>query len=218
MSARSQAGRPRRKGTRGFTFVELLIALLLLGLMSVALVGGLRFGTRAWEAGTRQAQTAGKVERVQNLLRRQLTQPLAAPAGNAEVGSAFAGDPQSLVFVAPWLAQVGGGGATAFQLAGEEGDDGALLVLRWFPYGEDWDGTFPDDPDRTRVLVTGLEDLAISYYGVPPGAETAEWAEDWTGQRGPPALVAIEGRFDEADRRVWPRLVVAPRTAAVPRQ
>ncbi len=218
MNAASSWHRSRRNRSRGFTFVELLIALLLLGLMSLALVGGLRFGTRAWEAGTRQAQTAGKIERVQNLLRRQLTQPLVAPAGNAEVSSAFAGDPQSLVFVAPWLAQVGGGGATAFQLTGEDGEEGPRLVLRWFPFGEDWDGSFPDDPERTRVLMTGLRDLAISYYGVPQGAEAAEWTDDWTGQQTPPALVAIEGRFDEADRRVWPRLVIAPRTASIPRQ
>ena len=33
----------------GFTLIELLIALTLFGLLSVALLGGLRFGTRVWK-------------------------------------------------------------------------------------------------------------------------------------------------------------------------
>ena len=45
---RSGGGTPRR---RGYSLVEVLVALTLLGRISVALVTGLRFGARAWEHG-----------------------------------------------------------------------------------------------------------------------------------------------------------------------
>lgn len=207
-----------RRRARGFTMVELLIVMTLLGLLSLGLVGGLRFGTRAWEAGTRQAAGAGRVELAQNLLRRQLAQPLVAPGGNAEVSGAFDGDGAQLVFVAPWLAQVGGGGATAFQLSVEESEKGRNLVLRWFPFNAEWDGSFPEDPERRRVIVSGLEEVSFTYYGRTDDQQEADWSDTWRDQRALPNLVAIEGRFLEDAREVWPRLVIAPKTAAAQRQ
>ena len=202
-----------KRRVRGFTFVELLVAMGLIGLMSLALVGGLRFGTRAWEGGTRQAQEAGQVERAQNLLRRQLAQPLARPAGNREVSGAFAGDTDHMVFVASWFAAVGGSGLTAFQVSSGAGTSGPRLMLRWHPFRQDWDGSFSDDPERSRILLEGLEELSITYYGLRRGTEDAGWSDSWVEQPGPPTLIAIEGRFAEADHKVWPRLVIAPRTA-----
>ena len=38
-----------RAAERGFTLLELLVAITLLGLLMAALFGGLRLGTRVWE-------------------------------------------------------------------------------------------------------------------------------------------------------------------------
>ena len=43
---------------RGFTLIEILVAVMLLGLLMAALFGGVRLGVRAWEAsGTRTSTT-----------------------------------------------------------------------------------------------------------------------------------------------------------------
>ncbi|MDH3594369.1 MAG: prepilin-type N-terminal cleavage/methylation domain-containing protein, partial [Rhodospirillales bacterium] len=66
--------RPGRPRSGGFTLVELLVALTLLGLIFVALFGGLRFGTRTWETGNQRSEAFAEVEVMQSLLRRQLAQ------------------------------------------------------------------------------------------------------------------------------------------------
>ena len=41
--------RPPHDGEAGFTLLELLISMTLLGLLMLVVLGGLRFGARAWE-------------------------------------------------------------------------------------------------------------------------------------------------------------------------
>ena len=77
---------PRAVGSAGagFTLIELLIALALFGLISVVLFGGLRFGTRAWEAGNAHAERLEEVQAVQALLRRHIAQAVALEATGGE--------------------------------------------------------------------------------------------------------------------------------------
>ena len=57
---------------RGFTLVELLVVMTLLGLIATALFGGLRFGVRAWESGGARSAAFAEIEIAQSLLRRLL--------------------------------------------------------------------------------------------------------------------------------------------------
>ncbi len=89
----------------GFTLIELLVALTLLGLVSVVLFGGLRFGTRAWEAGNARAERLAEVQAVQAVLRRRIAQAVLPEDAGAESAfsdspAAFAGEEDSLRFVA----------------------------------------------------------------------------------------------------------------------
>ena len=72
-------------GGRGFTLVELLVVLALLGLVSVALIGALRFGLRAWDTGERRVEQLNRVQAVQAFLRRRIQQATLVQSG-APVG------------------------------------------------------------------------------------------------------------------------------------
>ncbi len=75
MTAGPSASEDRaRARAAGFTLIELLVALTLVGLISVALFGGLRFGARVWEEGALHSARLAEIETVQSLLRRQLAQ------------------------------------------------------------------------------------------------------------------------------------------------
>ena len=126
----------------GFTLIELLVALTLLGLISVVLFGGLRFGTRAWEAGNLRAEQLARVQAVQALLRRRISQalpPKSAAADAADGRKNFAGEPDALQFFAVMPSRAGVGGIYAFELAVIEGSDwegapaekGVLLEFTW---------------------------------------------------------------------------------------
>ncbi len=213
---------PRCRASRGFTLIELLIALTLLGLLTVVLFGGLRFGTRAWEAGSERAEHLGEIEAVRGLLRRQIVQAMppgrltrSAEAGEAE--AAFSGGEHELRFTSLVPAHIGVGGIYRFRIALTNGGEGRRLELSWRIDRPDEEGfDVEDEPllGGRRVLLEGIEEGAFRYYGARDqdavGGD-AEWYGDWDSDRGLPELVALDLTFASGDSRAWPELLVAPR-------
>ena len=206
----------------GFTLVELLVALTLLGLVSVVLFGGLRFGTRAWEAGNTRAERLAQVQAVQGVLRRRIAQAVLPEDAGAESAfsdspAAFAGAEDSLRFVALVPSRIGVGGFYLFELSVADDGDGARLELAWRLFRPDQPGDL-DEPEPglggRRVLIEGIEEAKFGYYGAERAGAAAEWRERWDGADGLPALIALKVAFPAGDPRSWPDLVVAPRLAA----
>lgn len=214
---------PRR--SRGFTLIELLIALTLVGLLTVVLFGGLRFGTRAWEAGSERADQLAEIEAVRGLLRRQIIQALppgrlgrSAEAGDEE--TAFAGGEHELRFTSLVPAHIGVGGIYRFRIALTDGGEGRRLELSWRIDRPDAEGFDVEDEPLLgghRVLLEGIEEGAFRYYGTRDqdavGGD-ADWYGDWEGDRSLPELVALDLTFASGDSRAWPELLVAPRLTA----
>ena len=219
-------GRHGRPPEAGFTLIELLVALTLLGLISVVLFGGLRFGTRAWEAGNLQAEQLAQVQAVQALLRRRIAQALpprleAAGAAGPEARRAdFAGEANALHFLAVVPSRAGVGGIYAFDLtviedgAGGQGE-GVRLEFIWRLRRADDDAERDDTPEAglggRRVLIDGLTSARFSYFGAPAPGQAADWHDRWEAGADLPGLIAIEAEFPEDDGRVWPVLQVAPK-------
>ena len=217
----TRARHHRRQAEKGFTLVELLVALTLLGLISVVLFGGLRFGTRAWEAGDRRAAQLAQVQAVQALLRRRIAQarpPGLGAAAAVEKRAAFAGESDVLHFFAAGPSRAGVGGIYAFDLAAIEDDSGVRLELTWRLHRAE-DETEPDDPPEAglggrRVLIDGLARAQFRYFGAPEPGQIADWRDNWNGNAGLPELVAIEAEFPDGGGRAWPILHVAPKLGA----
>jgi general secretion pathway protein J len=176
MSSRSQGG---------FTLLELLIAVTILGLIVVALTGGVRFAGQAWQAQAKQSQRYGDLDAVQNVLRQ-----LIASAKD------FRGDAVSLHFVGAMPEALARGGLYDIELRTLAG----RLVLAWKPHfrGQTADGVW-----NTATLAQGVSAFAFTYY-VPPGG----WQSTAANRNRPPALVRIALGFD--DSRTWPPLTIAP--------
>lgn len=218
-------GRCRRcRAEAGFTLIELLVALTLVGLISVVLFGGLRFGTRAWEASSLQAERLAQVQAVQALLRQRIAQAMPPRVEAAEVTerrAIFAGEADALHFVAAVPARVGVGGIYSFDLAVTEGGEGARLELTWRLHRADEPDLF-DEPEPglggRRVLLDGIESAAFAYYGASDPGQPADWRDRWEADSTLPALIAIEVAFPAGDGRAWPPLRIAPKLGtAAPR-
>jgi general secretion pathway protein J len=190
----------RARPDAGFTLLELLIMVALLAMLSLVLFGGLRFGTRTWEAAENSATQADAVLAVQKRLSERLSAayPLFVrdASGNGHV--AFDGSPERVTFLAPAASPRGALERVTIGTIAVRGQQSLAL----------WSGLeLGTARPRRVILLTGLKSFAIQYYGAGTPRERPSWRERWTGQVTPPLLVQIRATFTNR-RDVWPDLTV----------
>lgn len=230
---------PAAHRPRGFTLVELLIALVMVALITLLLFSGLRVGTRAWDLVDVTAERVGAVRLAHGFLLRALTQ--ARPASLVFEGApvpVFAGDAQRVEFAAPLSEHVGIPGLYVLRLEVEgSGRRQDLVLTRWLMHPEvlggklegvpEWEplkndsqralAGIPLDQDAVAgafgrtLLLEGVSGLVISYYGALAGETEPDWHKEWLEQLRPPALIRIHLT---TVNQTWPDLIVtlpAPR-------
>ena len=190
--------------------MEVLVALALLGLLSVVLFSSFRLGVRAWETGSASAAQLSEVEVVQNLLRTRLREARQLSVGPEERAEfTFAGSSEELRFSAPMPAHLGMGGHHVIVLSTDGSGAHRHLVLRWRVYRPDM--SFTDDGwSQPLLLLDGITRLSIDYFGRSGDEERTAWRETWDREETLPDLVRVRVAFGAADRRRWPELIVAP--------
>lgn len=192
---------------RGFTLLELLIGMVLLGLILTLLFGGLRLGARSWDSGDKRADDSAQLRAIQGFLRRELSQTFPLRWKNqTDTRLAFAGAPDTLKFVAPLPVQVSGGGLYLLGLELEEGEDGARLIMKRVltnPLAKDFSSL---EQGEKSVLADHVEKLSISYFGAATEGGEPAWQEKWDDPQRLPLLVRIQVKLN--DGRDWPDLAV----------
>lgn len=187
----------------GFTLAELLVVLLLLGLISVVLFGGLRFTGRVWERASETGATIDTVEATQGFLRRYMAQ-----------GAGFQGEANEVTFSAPVAAHHGMGGIYTFRLWLEDDDETGRLMTAWVPERQDDSrrdsGTAGFDDAEPLLLLEGVEGLYISYFGQADGGGEHAWHETWGERHVLPAMIQIAITFPDESAYQWPVMTVAP--------
>jgi len=200
---------PKSSHAAGFTLLEMLIALAVLGLLAVMLSGSVQFGARAWEGQSRRIEASVETDAVYNVLRAMLrnAQTLPLEGVNQQGGVMFlAGRPNSVDFVSELPEAVGRSGFTDIALLVLP--DGRL-VMRWRAHERPTSGAPPKPYEETELLrrVAGLD---IAYYTAAAEDRPGGWQSNWTQAGALPALIRLTLRFQPADRRVWRELRVAP--------
>lgn len=176
------------KSERGFTLLELLVVVTILGLILVALTGGIRFAGRAWETQERMIARQGDLDAVQNVLRQLIAS-----------GQAFEGHAGALHFVGtlPRALKREGLFDIVLRTAGDR------LVIDWQPH---FKGAIPPGEAMETELARNVSALDFAYYFVK-GEEPGGWKRESKDKKRP-ALIQIA--LQNADGRAWPPLVVAP--------
>jgi len=204
---------------RGFTLVELLIALVLLAIILFLLFSGLRLGSRAWEGVDTVSERVSDLRVARNFIERMLrqTRPVALMVDGAAM-PVFAGEPNRVELVAPLSEHVGIPGLYVLRLGLEDAGDGQRLVLiRWLLHpevldgGDDWpewepmvedsgigDDSSPFDRDMAAgaygrtVLLPRVDRFELAYFGTAEGAAEPEWREEWLDQPRLPVRVRLD--------------------------
>jgi general secretion pathway protein J len=190
----------------GFTLLETLVALVVLGMLVAGLAQGLRFGVLAWNRQARSIDRTAQLDAVDRALRRVIEQ---IDPGNTHDAPTVEGGPASFLFTSELPA-----GASALPTRRAEirllVDGAHRLVLRWAPYTHA-QRLGPQPTPTDIVLVDQVARLDLAYRPQSPG-EGAGWRTDWH-EPEVPGLVRIRLTFVPGSLMHWPDIVAAPRLA-----
>ena len=201
----------------GFTLLELLAAITLLGLLMAVLFGGLRLGARVWETADARLDASSRIQIVQDFIRQRLAETLplealaAEPAQEGGFAPLFQGTTQAVRFAGLLPEHLGAGLYLMDLVLADSGDAEGTgnLVLRWRPF-DLYDETREEVEPEERVLVENIEGLEFAYFGTNNPEQPPEWREGWERQPELPRLIRIRVHFAEGDERQWPELIVRP--------
>jgi general secretion pathway protein J len=202
----------KRGAAKGFTLVEVLVALTVMAILMTGLFGVLRFGARSWETGSLRAEQAEDLQILHGFLRRRLG-AMIVPSQWAEDGAPLvSGRADSLRFVSTLPAEIGMGGLYLFDLHLSDERPGEL-ILNWYVYRPE--GVYPpnDPSEQGRLLVGGLKTLTFQYLVTDQETDALVWMPEWRAEFGPPRAIRLDIDFPATDARHWPGLIVTPHSA-----
>ncbi len=167
----------------GFTLLEILVALVVLGLLVGGLAQGSRFGMMAVEHTEQTAADTAAFESTERIIRGLIS----------EMAPGHDGGPPPLAGTSGRMSFVSGVTSPGVVALGWDGK--ARLILRETKTQADaqWDET---------ILLDHIEGLDFAYWD-------GSWKSVWQGQELP-ALIRIRLTFPDGDRRHWPDIVARP--------
>jgi general secretion pathway protein J len=198
-----------RRATRahGFTLLEVLASLALLGLLMLGVYAGVRVATRSVHAGNARVERIDQVRAAQQLLRRELAQALGQTIDHDARGVplVFEGAPRQMRYVAPLPGYLGSLGPQLQTLRlVDDGDNGLRLELGLALLPPD--GGKPQPVGEPQLLVDHVRSARFSYRGVDARGHPTPWLARWTDGRTLPRLVRLELQLDGLVS--WPTLEV----------
>ncbi len=183
-----------RRSAAGFTMIELVLAMALLGLMMVLLYSGLAFALRSWDAGDANGRRIADRRIGENFLRREMAELFPMRFKDPmSVKVAFEGGKDRLRFVSSRPAGITQGGLS---LVGVEVETGAsprehhLVMRRAMPDDEAKDFGPLDRAERT-VLLEDVDSVQFSYFGTENDFTDPKWYDTWPYAERIPRLVKV---------------------------
>lgn len=192
----------------GFTLLELLVAVTLLGLLTTVLLSGFRFVARHLERQSAQIAHMAQISNIHAFLRTRIeaAQPIVDSSSGLRAVM-FHGQPERLEFVSAAPEGLATGGLQVFSVV-FLGRGSGELQLHWQLLGQpEPSGAGPTG----TVLLSGVAEAAFGYYGTVELNARPTWNDEWAAMDRLPLLVRLD--IILSDGRSIPPLVVAPRLA-----
>ncbi|MDP2901651.1 MAG: prepilin-type N-terminal cleavage/methylation domain-containing protein [Methylovulum sp.] len=201
---------------RGFTLIEVLIAMTLLSIMVVLLFASLKICAQSWEKGESKIEAVNEVAVIYNFFQRHLSaaKPLWDDFSVANQKTfSFHGDAQSLQFVGEFPASAGRGGLQLFSIQQQEVQDNQdvdgtqinVILTPFFPVSEG-----QEIQKEEVILLKHVKHFSVSYLGIDDTGEVG-WQNEWVERETLPRLVKINIGRD--DGMYWPDMVVELKVA-----
>ncbi len=195
----------RRASEAGFTLLEIIVALVVLGVLLLTLGEGVHFGFAAWNKQDQSLRTGEPLQATDRILRRLIEQ---LDPGTERDGGRLIGRPAAMAFTS--TLPIGRDGALTEADISLMLDHQGRLILSWLPHLHAR-RLQPAPSPHVDVLLQNVAALQLSYWS---DAEK-QWQRSWH-ENTLPGLVRIRIEFPEHDARRWPDIVEAPRREQPP--
>ncbi len=198
---------------RGFTLIELTVALLLMALIASLLYGTLSLAGTSWNRGEAKAQQSSEMRLTEGFLRRTLgaQHPLRMHKAVSQP-LYFAGTRDTLAYAAALTGRAGAGMYYFRVAVTPNGESSRLTLARVIP---DYEATqLPEFGDDFSVLADDIAEVRFGYFGRDPGASnlvTPTWRDHWDDPQRLPDLISVD--VTPVRGTPWPTLLVEPRLA-----
>jgi general secretion pathway protein J len=196
----------RTSQAKGFTLIEVLIAMTLLSIMMVLLFTSLKISADSWGKGESKITDVNEVAVVYNFFQRDLSgaRPLWNDFSAEEKTFSFQGNAQSMQFVSAFPASAGRPGLQLFSLNLQEEDNNQVIKVTLTPFlplaeGAEW-------PKEEVTLIKHVSDFTLAYFGSEDGVSEGAWTEEWMNKGVLPRLVKININLDNGV--YWPEMII----------
>jgi len=186
------------KRARGFSLLEVLAALALLGILLAGVLSGIQTATHMVSSGSHAMEDVDEVRSVQRFLRNDLLQARAIPWKVDGKGTpiVFEGDARHMQFVGPLPGYLDRNGPQLQMLTLVSDGHGALRLQLssdgMSPTGAAHGVGFAPEP-----LGDHLTQARFRYFGRREGQMAGEWTDEWNVAGSMPELVSVELRRGE---------------------
>lgn len=196
----------RAEHHRGFTLIEMLVALALMGLIAVILITSLQIGGHTWQRVMRAASSTEEIAQAQETLRLRLSSlyPDDRAAVDRNRPAFLSSNGASLEFsgAAP---DSTADGILRYRIA-VSASSGALEVRSWTD--QDHLEALSND-SKPEALLSHVASMAVQFW--QKADETpGRWVDRWDSKQVP-RLIRIDVAFGADDKRRWPPLYIEPR-------
>lgn len=198
---------------KGFTLVELLLAITLMSILLGLTYSGLRAAARSSERGEKMLAVGGEMRASHQFVRRQLNQMLPLSFAVTDDIDAlrivFVGDANHIQYVAPMPGYLGSGGPQVqlLELAGDN-QGNVLQFSHALLQGYEEGHLLERDP---VILLEGVESAGFEFLGLDEEGEVSDWVPSWDQPEVLPIAVRLNLELSGELQMQWPELVAGVR-------
>jgi general secretion pathway protein J len=169
---------------KGFTLLELLISMVMLGIIVVILVGALRLGFRSVDSGERKADSLERMRVSLSVIDSQIQSQTALTYQEEEAENYyFTGEKDSLEFSTNYSIWGGQKGYVVVSYSVSEEKGKAVLYASEHIVGI--------EETRGTKLLDAFDNIYFEYFYKGPTDEVGNWVEEWTDSSQIPTKIKI---------------------------
>lgn len=184
----------RVQNDAGFTLLELMISIMLIGIIVLIVVGAMRLGIRSVESGERKIDSFERAQSSLNIIDSQIQSfvPLSYVSGDGTRKYYFKGERESMQFSTNYSIWGGERGYITATYSVRTEDSGRQVLYA----SENVVGM---EGTRETKLFNSFERIYFEYFFKEPTEQEGKWVDQWTDDTSTPKKVRlhfIEGPND----------------------